>query len=179
MTGYETNRREFVNEYAELFMQGISILGSEGDIPLEKIKVLRSFLADGYYAFTEKYARKKEKLQDRGGMDGGSGGAVWSKFLAYPPCLIISRYGAMIKHGKETTRLDRYLQRMAFLGRGCGQKRKVYNSDGSELGRPERHSYNRQWEPPPVSTFQGGYPEIPPERPPRAALAEKRGDQKP
>jgi hypothetical protein len=61
MTGHEKKRREFVDEYADLFRTGISLLGVDGDLPIEQIeqiRVLRAFLAEGYYAFTEKYAQK-------------------------------------------------------------------------------------------------------------------------
>ncbi|GHV91309.1 hypothetical protein AGMMS50268_18120 [Spirochaetia bacterium] len=56
MTEFEARRQKFEDQYADLFGIGISLLGADSELPMEKIRVLRAFLAQGYYVFAEKYA---------------------------------------------------------------------------------------------------------------------------
>jgi hypothetical protein len=61
MTGYEKKRREFLDEFSDLFVSGVSLLGGTEELSLEQVKILRAFLAEGYYAFNEKHAATKSK----------------------------------------------------------------------------------------------------------------------
>jgi hypothetical protein len=61
MTGYEKKRREFLDEFSDLFGSGVSLLGGTDELSLDQVKILRAFLAEGYYSFNEKHAATKSK----------------------------------------------------------------------------------------------------------------------
>lgn len=48
----------------ELFHQGISLLGSESEMGFDDVKILRAFLAEGFYKFSTENKHRKSKKDD-------------------------------------------------------------------------------------------------------------------
>jgi len=47
-----------------IFEQGIRLLGSNSEMPIEDWKILRGMLAEGFYSFCEKNKNRKSKKSD-------------------------------------------------------------------------------------------------------------------
>jgi len=48
----------------KLFHQGLSLLGSENEMSFDDVKILRAFLAEGFYKFSEENKHRQSKKED-------------------------------------------------------------------------------------------------------------------
>jgi hypothetical protein len=59
LVGGEVNRQEFVNTYMRLLGTGLSILEKDSCLPQEEIRILKTFLTEGYGSLLKKYKKIK------------------------------------------------------------------------------------------------------------------------
>ncbi len=53
------------DELCELLNEGIFLLGADSELGIENVRILRAWLAAGFYRFAEKNRHRKSALTDR------------------------------------------------------------------------------------------------------------------